>query len=339
MAMEEVDAAQQRGTLLRCAHELLGFVGQPVPEDLLIQHLFGADIDSTTSRLWTVLLRQTLRGSSLFEVVGEDGDDRLLQWSLVAWRSTQRLLDDVEFVVVDTETTGLRPGADRVIEVAAVRLRGGEVVNSFQSLVNPGRRIPPFIVKFTGITPEMLVDAPSAGEIFPDFLQFVEGAVLVGHNLSFDLNFLAHEAQLLGQVFPSDGLDTIPLARRLLPGLKRFKLDMVADYLKIPATNRHRAMGDTRVTAAVFLRLLALAHQQGIHTLGHLRFRLQLPVSWSGDITQATVAQKGKSWRADGKLSSASAPTTRPTGSLLLNPAWKRDFPTKPGIYMMRDEI
>jgi DNA polymerase-3 subunit epsilon len=338
MAKEDIDATPQRGTLLRRAHELLESVGQPLPEDLLIQHIFGVSVDSTSSRLWTMLLRQTLSSSSLFEVIGEDSDDRLLQWSLAAWRNTQRSLDDVEFVVLDTETTGLRPGSDRVIEVAAVRLRAGELINSFQSLINPERRIPSFIVKFTGITPEMLIDAPSAGEIFPTFLQFIEGAVLVGHNLSFDLNFLTHEAQLLGQVFPGDGLDTIPIARRFLPGLKRFKLDMVANYLKIPATNRHRAMGDTQVTAAVFLRLLELARQQDIHTLGHLRLRLQLPVAWSGDITQASVSPRGKSWRADDKLAPGSAPTTRPTGSLLLNPAWKKDFPTKPGIYMMKDE-
>ncbi len=333
--MQESDSTPQRGTLLRRAHELLVSAGQPVPEDQLVRHLFGTSIDSNGSRLWTVLLRQTLESSSLFEVAAEHGEDGLRQWGLVSWHSTQRLLRDAEFVVVDTETTGLRPGFDRVIEVAGVRLRNGEIVGSFQSLINPERRIPPFIVKFTGIAPEMLVDAPKAAEILPDFLQFIEGAVLVGHNLSFDLNFLAREAQLLGRIFPDEGLDTILLARRLLPGLKRFKLDMVADYLKIPASNRHRAMGDTQVTAAVFLRLLERAEHEGMTTLGHLRLRLQLPVAWSGDITQAAVTKKGKSWGADSPVAAA---TTRPNGSLLLNPAWKRDFPTRPGIYMMKDE-
>jgi DNA polymerase-3 subunit epsilon len=332
--MQEGDSTPQRGTLLRRAHELLVSAGQPVPENQLVRHLFGASIDSNGSRLWTMLLRQTLESSSLFEVVAEDGVDSLQHWGLVSWHSTQRLLRDVEYVVVDTETTGLRPGSDRVIEVAGVRLRNGEIIDSFQSLINPERHLPSFIVKFTGITPDMLLDAPKAAEILPDFLQFIEGAVLVGHNLSFDLNFLSREAQLLGQVFPDEGLDTIPLARRLLPGLRRFKLDMVADYLKIPASNRHRAMGDTQVTAAVFLRLLERAEQEGITTLEHLRLRLQLPVAWTGDITQA-VTKKSKSWRADGPIT---ASTTRPNGSLLLNPAWKRDFPTRPGIYMMKDE-
>jgi len=248
----------------------------------------------------------------------------------------QRPLDAVEFVVLDTETTGLRPGPDRVIELAGVRVRGGEAVASFQSLINPGRRIPPFIAQFTGITQEMLADAPPAREILPGFLTFIDGAILVGHNLGFDLGFLSHEAQLLGHAFPIEGLDTIPLARRFLPTLKRFKLDMVAAHLNIPATHRHRALGDARVTAAVFLRMLELAQQQGIYTLGDLRLRLQLPVGWSGDITQMETAGRSKAWRADGKLHAASV--ARPTGSLLLNPAWKQNFPASPGVYLMKDE-
>jgi DNA polymerase-3 subunit epsilon len=335
MAQEESNLLPQRGTLLRRAHELLEDLGQPASEEQLIQHIFGASGATGNSGLWTVLLRQTLKSSSLFEEVAEmSGETR---WSLTAWRSSRQTLDQAEFVVLDTETTGLRPGPDRVIEVAAVRLRRGEVINSFQSLINPGRRLPPFIIKFTGITPEMLVGAPSAAEIIPDFLHFIEGAALVGHNLSFDISFLSHEAQRLGQTFPLDGFDTIPLARRFLPGLKRFKLDMVAQYLKIPATNRHRAMGDAQVTAAVFLRILELARQEGIDTLEHLRRRLQLPVAWSGDITQIAPVGTGKRWRADGKLSPASV-STRPTGNLFLDAAWRQNFPMKPGVYLMKDD-
>lgn len=210
-----------------------------------------------------------------------------------SWDSTHKSFDEITFAVVDTETTGLRPGPDRIIELAVVHVRGGEVIDTFQSLVNPGRHISPFIINFTGITPEMLSGAPIAKEIMPDFLQAIHGTILVGHNLSFDLKFLSHEAQLLGTSFYLNGFDTIPLARRLLPGLKHFKLDMVAAYLQIPASNRHRALGDAEITAKVFLRLLELARQQGISTLAHLRHRLQLPVAWSGDITQAALSSKG----------------------------------------------
>jgi DNA polymerase III subunit epsilon len=336
MEQEKPDVPPQRGTLLRRAHELLETLGQPASEEALIQHLFGA---SGNTALWTAHLRKALRSSSLFESSGSPGAGRSLLWSLCSWRTTQQLLDETDFVVVDTETTGLRPGPDRVIEVAALRLRGGKVIDTFQSIINPGRYLPPFIVKFTGITQEMVEEAPTAKEVLPDFFQFIDDATLVGHNLAFDLNFLTYEARLLRQHCPLDGLDTILLARRFLSGLKRFKLDMVAAHLKIPATNRHRALGDVEVTAAVFLRILELAQQrQGIQTLGHLRLRMQLPVAWSGDVTQVAAAEKEKLWSADAKLAPAAAiVTSRPNGSLFLDPTRKREFPTQPGVYLMKD--
>lgn len=327
----------QRGTLLRRAHELLEDLGQPIAEETLIQHLFGANTNGGQQGFWTILLRQALRSSALFEEAGDIGISSNVQWSLAAWRSTQQLLAAVEFVVIDTETTGLRPGPDRVIEVACVRVRGGEVIDTFQSLINPGRRIPPFIAQFTGITSEMVSDAPTAKEIMPDVMAFIGDATVVGHNVGFDIGFLSYEAQLIGRAFPPDGLDTIPLARRFCPGLKRFKLDMVATHLNVQTHNRHRALGDATVTAAVFLRILELAREQRIATLGQLRRRLQLPVAWSGDITQHNPAGKNEKWRADGKIASSSLPTTRPTGSLFLNPAWKRNFPVTPGVYLMKD--
>src|SRR5437879_10732347 len=145
----------------------------------------------------------------------------------------------------------------------------------------------------------MLVDAPGAREVLPGFLRFIEGATLVGHNVGFDIGFLSYEAQLLGYAFPIDGLDTIPLARRFLPGLRRFKLDVVAGHLKIPMVNRHRALGDAKVTAAIFMKLLNLARQEGIYTLGNLRRRLQLPVDWSGDITDASFVKQDEYLRFD----------------------------------------
>ena len=331
MAQAEVSGSPQQGVLLRRAHELLESTGQPVSEDLLLQHLFGVTEGAGKNAIWQTLLRKALQSSSLFEQIDEQ------QWGLMAWRSTHRPLNEIEFVVLDTETTGLRPGPHRVIEVAGIRMRAGEVVGSFQSLVNPGVRLPAFIVQFTGITQEMVTRAPKAHEVLPDFLHFIEGAILVGHNAGFDIGFLSYEARLLGYDFPLDGLDTIPLARRFLPGLRRFKLDKVASHLKIHVENRHRALGDARVTAAIFMKLLELAQQQGIETLGHLRRRLQLPVAWSGDITQATASRQIELLRADGKVAAQSV-ALRPAGNLFLNPAWKRDFPAKPGVYLMKDQ-
>src|SRR6266487_2791604 len=330
MAQAEVSSVPQQGGLLRRAHELLESIGQPVSEEKLLQHLFGVTEGTAKNAIWLTLLRNALQSSSMFEETDEH------QWALLAWRSTHQPLDAIEFVILDTETTGLRPGHHRVIELAGIRMRAGEVIGSFQSLLNPGIRLPTFIVQFTGITQEMVATAPKAHEVFPDFLHFIDGAILVGHNVGFDLGFLSYEAQLLGYDFPIDGLDTIPMARRFLPTLHRFKLDSVAGHLKIQAVNRHRALGDARVTAAVFMKLLELAKQQDIQTLGHLRRRLQLPVAWSGDITQASTTKQIEQLRADGKISSQSA-TLRPTGTLFLDPAWKRDFPARPGVYLMKD--
>lgn len=334
---EEVEMQPQRGALLRRAYELLEQRGQPVAEEELLGYLFGVSGAGRTHAVWTMLLRQTLRSSALFVAHGEAEAGTAALWSLAEWERVQRSLDEVEFVVLDTETTGLRPGPDRVIEVAGLRIRGGEVLETFESLINPGRRLPPFIVQFTGITQEMLSEAPGAEDVVPEFLRFIEGATLVGHNLSFDSGFLSHEAKLLGQAFPFDGLDTLPMARRFLPGLKRFKLDVVAQHLGISFAQRHRAMGDAEVTAAVFLRMLALARQQGITTLGQMQRRLQLPVAWSGDIAQLTAEKRGQPWQADGKLSASSVIAARPTGSLFLDTAWKRNFPALPGVYLMKD--
>jgi DNA polymerase-3 subunit epsilon len=323
----------QRRTLVRRAFDLLDALGQPLTEAVLIQQLFGAD---GKQQLWTVLLRQTLRGSTLFEEQGDLSAGEEVRWLLAAWHRTQQALDDVTFVVIDTETTGLRPGSDRVIEVAAVRICGGKIIGSFQSLLNPQRRLPSFIERFTGITQEMVADAPLAAQVMPALLEFIDGAPLVGHNIGFDVNFLSHEADRLGLSFPLDGFDTIPLARRFLPGLKRFKLDMVAAYLQIQTANRHRAFGDAEVTAEVFMCILALAQQQGISTLGYLRQRLQLPVAWSGDITQVTKKEKRQA-SMDSSLPTAIAASVRPNGGLFLNAAWKRDFPLSPGVYLMKD--
>src|SRR5205085_12359087 len=141
--MTQVELGAQQGILLRRAHELLESIGQPVAEELLLQHLFGvtAGTGSAKNPIWLTLLRKALGSSTLFELF-EQAEEQL--WALSSWRSTHRTLDEVEFVVLDTETTGLRPGSHRVIEVAGIRIRAGEVIGSFQSLLNPGTRLPAF---------------------------------------------------------------------------------------------------------------------------------------------------------------------------------------------------
>jgi DNA polymerase-3 subunit epsilon len=184
------------------------------------------------------------------------------------------LLSSLPYVVVDVETTGGRPGAgDRVTEIAAVAVRGGEIAGVFESLVNPERSIPPMITAITNITWEMVRDQPTFGEICPDVVEALRGNVFVAHNATFDWRFVAHEVgRASGQQLDGRRLCTVRLARRLLPHLPRRSLDWVARYYgaDIPAEVRHRAAGDAIATAHVLLGLLRDAADRGITTWRHM---------------------------------------------------------------------
>ncbi len=176
-------------------------------------------------------------------------------------------LEAATFVVVDTETTGT--GADdRIIELAAVRLKGGQIIDHFSRLVNPGRSIPLFITQLTGISTAMLVGQPTAADILPEFLDFLGDGVLVAHNVAFDQRMLEGELRRLGLPWPNNPtLCTLRLARRLLPGLPKKGLDGLAQFFRLQSENRHRALGDALLTAQVLLRLLESVRKQGIQTL------------------------------------------------------------------------
>src|SRR5215831_11489870 len=138
--------------LLRRAREALSGQGIPLDTTTLARHIFGGLPSATgTAIAWERLAEQLLRSSALFL---SDGDGN---WGLASWGGAERVLDDIEFAVVDVETTGLAPGRHRIIEVAAVIVARGQSVASFSKLVNPGRSIPQFITKFTGISPHMVV--------------------------------------------------------------------------------------------------------------------------------------------------------------------------------------
>lgn len=162
------------------------------------------------------------------------------------------------YIVFDTETTGLSPEmGDRIVEIAAVRVRNGEIVDQFQSLINPGRPVSPEAARINGITQEMLVDAPSSSIVIPQFLEFIGSDTLVAHNAEFDMAFLRREMQLLSldtSRMPSS-ICTVELARKELPELDRHNLDRLIQHFGINVDQRHRALDDVLATAQVFLHL------------------------------------------------------------------------------------
>ncbi len=304
---------QAQGQLLRRAYTLLMERGAALASEELVRHLFGASTEGQAGQVWLGLLEQALRRSPLF-ARRADG-----LWRLTAWEAEQTRLSDLEYVVVDVETTGLVAGRHRLIEVAGIRVRAGMQVETFQELINPGQRLPRFISAFTGITQEMVNAALPVDEVLPSFFTFLDDAPIVGHNVGFDLSFLGYEAVRLGYPLSTDGLDTIKLARRLIPGIRQLKLDTLARQVGVVVRDRHRALGDAQITLEVFQHLLALAAGQGIETLAQLREIMQRSGASRRTVPAASVME-------------------RPTGSIYLNPAWRREFPARPGVYLMKDK-
>lgn len=187
-------------------------------------------------------------------------------------------LSEVTFCVLDLETTGGSAAACDITEVGAGRYRMGDELASFQTLVNPGSPIPPFITVLTGITQTMVVEAPPIEVVLPSFLEFIGEAVVVGHNLRFDLSFLDAAARRLGYPPVSNRtLDTVRLARRLVrPEVRNLKLATLAAHFRSPVTPTHRALDDARATAHVLWGLLERAGSLGVTALDDL---LQLPTA------------------------------------------------------------
>lgn len=279
--------------------------GGIVPEDMLIMHVFG---HAGSPALWRPLLRSVLADEDrlVFHANGEWGIPSLQTFAATA----SNLLN--EFVAIDVETTGLKPSRQRVIEIAAIRYRGGQIERSFETLLNPERAIPEFITRLTTITNEHVRDAPRFVDVAREMLEFIGDSLIVGHNVGFDIGFLNAE---LGRVdapaLVNERLDTMGMAVRFLKSLRKPSLDRVADAVGLSARHVHRAGGDARLTAEVAIRLVNEGVRQGVTSLDQLK-------------------------------ASARVVTPRPKDDVgrarsILDRSLAHAMPKKPGVYLMRD--
>src|SRR5689334_22866079 len=218
-----------------------------------------------------------------------------------------RPLRDLTFTVVDLETTGgSAADGSMITEIGAVKVRGGEVLGEFQTLVNPRTEVPPFIAVLTGISNTMVADAPAIESALPAFLEFAAGCVLVAHNAPFDVGFLKHFNAQQGRAWPAfEVLDTAKLARRVVTRdeTRDCKLSSLARLFNASTTPNHRALADARATVDVLHGLMERLGGLGVHTLEELQ-------TFSARVS---AEQRRKRHLAEG-------------------------LPHKPGVYLFRDD-
>ncbi len=287
--------------LIERAREYVAEHGGSVAEDALIGHMFGT---TRSPQMWKTLFER---------VIGDDPELRRRidgMWTVagVSARQTSLLSD---FVAVDVETTGLKPISHRVIEVGMVRYVGGQEVDAYAQLVNPGRRLPAYISKLTGISDHDLENAPPFEEIAEAVSTFIGDAIVVGHNVGFDLRFLNAELKRSGLPgLINETVDSMMLARAVLENIRRLSLESVAKTLGIAAKDTHRALGDAMLSAQCAQLLLQIAEDQGVASIAQLS------------------TDRGKPALPRDRVGRARS---------VLDESLLADIPRCPGVYIMRD--
>lgn len=174
------------------------------------------------------------------------------------------------FVVFDLETTGFSSKNDKIIEIGAVKIEKGKIVDRFSEFVNPERSIPDKITELTSITDDMVDDKEAIDKILPRFIDFIGDSVVVAHNASFDVSFINKNCKDLKIEFENSVMDTVTLSRFLFPELKRYKLNVIAKHLGISLENHHRAVDDAKATADILLKSFEMLREKEIITLHSL---------------------------------------------------------------------
>ena len=258
-------------TLVQDTIDLLTCAGGRAAASEIVDAVFK--LSHIDDELAGLLVADLIRNDRRFKIVENNTVE------LLADDSHSRRLKDLDFVVVDVEATGAKTPPNRLIELGAYRIRGGRIVDKFLSLVNPEIPIPRFVASLTGISNDMVKDAPVFADVAPRWLDFVNDSVLVAHNAPFDTSFLNHE---ISRVYPghrmvNPHLCTVRLSRRALPDLSNHRLETIATHFSIPIASRHRAGCDALATAEIFILLLTeLEETHGIKDLAAAR-RFQFP--------------------------------------------------------------
>ena len=182
---------------------------------------------------------------------------------------------DTTYCVLDLETTGFSPKTEKITEVGIMKWKDGKVIDEFSCFVNPEKPIPQRVVEVTNITDDMVKDAETIDKVFPKILEFLGDSVIVAHNASFDVGFLKYNAKVLGYKFDYTYVDTLSLARKIYPNLKKYKLGKIAEYLKIKVEVAHRALDDVDTTVKVYNEMIKTLKDKGAKTVADIGTKCQ----------------------------------------------------------------
>jgi len=192
----------------------------------------------------------------------------LLSHPFLSRRNIVQELDNIPYIIIDIETTGLYPEKSEIIEIGAIKTDGTKAVDVFTTLIEPEAEIPKEIETLTGISQEMTLGKPRAKQALSELLSFIKNDVLVAHNSDFDIPFIKHHLQKqLKKDINNKVLCTMKIARAVVPGIKNYKLHTLAEHLGVPVMNRHRAMGDAETTYHVWTKLIEVLSSKDIKTL------------------------------------------------------------------------
>ena len=247
---------------------------------------FWLERDRASNQAWFRFLLPTAAAQEQLDgahYVRSDSRPEFYDFDLFRVSPRSQALDDVpladlSFTVFDTETTGLNPAeGDEIIQIGAVRVLNGKLLRHecIDQLVDPRREIPPASIPIHGISPDMVLGQPDIFAVLPAFHAFAHDTVLVAHNAAFDMRFLQLKEQPSGLVFDHPVLDTLLLSAVVHPGQDTHRLEAIAERFGVTVIGRHTALGDAIVTAEIFVRLLPLLAEKGIHTLGQARAAAQ----------------------------------------------------------------
>jgi len=204
-----------------------------------------------------------------------------------------RNINDVEFTIFDTETTGLEPeSGDRIVEIAGIRFKGKNKIATFETFVNPHRPISSAAFEVNKITPDMLKGAPETGEALPKFLDFIQGTCLCSYNAAFDIEFLKNELKLIGRDFPkNEVVDILRMSRRIMPALERHSLWFVSQKLGIKDAQMHRALSDVELTLDVFNKFNEILESKGVSDFANFLSLFGLNSQSLDDINNQKIAE------------------------------------------------